>query len=84
MNAVGTHSDVQTMLHEAGHAFHVFESDELPYSAQREVGMEFAEVASMAMELLAAPYITNDFGGFYDIEDANRARIEHLEKSVRW
>jgi len=82
MNAVGTHSDVQTMLHEGGHAFHVFESDEWPYSAQREVGMEFAEVASMAMELLAAPYITNDFGGFYDIEDANRARIEHLEKSV--
>jgi len=82
MNAVGTHGDVQTMLHEGGHAFHVFESDELPYSAQREVGMEFAEVASMAMELLAAPYITNDFGGFYDLEDANRARIEHLEKSV--
>ena len=24
MNAVGTHSDVQTMLHEGGHAFHVF------------------------------------------------------------
>ena len=73
MNAVGTHSDVQTMLHEGGHAFHVFESDQLPYSAQRDVGMEFAEVASMAMELLAAPYITKDFGGFYDLEDANRA-----------
>ena len=82
MNAVGTHSDVQTMLHEGGHAFHVFESDQLPYSAQRDVGMEFAEVASMAMELLAAPYITKDFGGFYDLEDANRARIEHLEKLV--
>ena len=82
MNAVGTHSDVQTMLHEGGHAFHVFESNQLPYSAQREVGMEFAEVASMAMELLAAPYITKDFGGFYDVDDANRARIEHMEKSV--
>jgi len=82
MNAVGTHSDVQTMLHEGGHAFHVFESDQLPYSAQREVGMEFAEVASMAMELLAAPYITKDYGGFYDVKDANRARIEHMEKSV--
>ena len=82
MNAVGTHSDVQTMLHEGGHAFHVFESDQLPYSSQREVGMEFAEVASMAMELLAAPYITKEHGGFYNSNDANRARIEHLEKTI--
>ena len=82
MNAVGTHSDVQTMLHEGGHAFHVFESDQLPYSSQREVGMEFAEVASMSMELLAAPYITEEHGGFYNSNDANRARIEHLEKTI--
>ncbi len=82
MNAVGTHSDVQTMLHEGGHAFHVFESNQLPYSSQREVGMEFAEVASMAMELLAAPYITEEHGGFYNSNDANRARIEHLEKII--
>ena len=82
MNAVGTHSDVQTMLHEGGHAFHVFESDQLPYSSQREVGMEFAEVASMSMELLAAPYITKEHGGFYNSDDANRARIEHLEKTI--
>ena len=82
MNAVGTHSDVQTMLHEGGHAFHVFESNQLPYSAQRDVGMEFAEVASMSMELLSAPYLTKDFGGFYDKEEAKRARIEHLEKTI--
>jgi len=82
MNAVGTHSDVQTMLHEGGHAFHVFESNQLPYAPQREVGMEFAEVASMSMELLAAPYITENHGGFYNSSDANRARIEHLEKSI--
>jgi len=82
MNAVGTHNDVQTMLHEGGHAFHVFESDQLPYSSQREVGMEFAEVASMSMELLASPYITKEHGGFYSSNDANRARIEHLEKTI--
>ena len=82
MNAVGTHSDVQTMLHEGGHAFHVFESDKLPYASQRDVGMEFAEVASMAMELLASPYLTKEHGGFYDIDQAKRARIEHLEKII--
>ncbi len=82
MNAVGTHSDVQTMLHEGGHAFHVFESDKLPYASQRDVGMEFAEVASMAMELLASPYLTKEHGGFYEIDQAKRARIEHLEKII--
>tara|TARA_B110000438_G_scaffold303094_1_gene363116 strand:- start:7615 stop:9321 length:1707 start_codon:yes stop_codon:yes gene_type:complete len=82
MNAVGTHSDVQTMLHEGGHAFHVFESNKLPYSAQRDVGMEFAEVASMSMELLSAPYLTKEYGGFYEEDEAKRARIEHLEKTI--
>jgi oligoendopeptidase F len=82
MNAVGTHSDVQTMIHEGGHAFHVFESADLPYSSQREVGMEFAEVASMAMELLASPFLTVNDGGFYTKEDSARARIEHLEKII--
>ncbi len=79
MNAVGLHADVQTLLHEAGHAFHVFESVHLPYHQQTDVNMEFAEVASMAMELLAAPYLTTDEDGFYSPKDAARARIEHLE-----
>ena len=82
MNAVGTHSDVQTMIHEGGHAFHVFESADLPYSSQRDVGMEFAEVASMAMELLASPFLTEKDGGFYTKADSARARIEHLEKII--
>ena len=84
MNAVGIHDDVQTLLHEGGHAFHVFESAILPYIHQMHVGMEFAEVASMAMELLSAPYLTQEQGGFYTPEDAARARIEHLEFSIRF
>ncbi len=82
MNAVGVHDDVQTMLHESGHAFHVFESQALPYIHQRDVPMEFAEVASMSMELLASPYLARDFGGFYTPPEAARARIEHLERSL--
>ncbi len=84
MNAVGVHGDVQTLLHEAGHCFHCFESDRLPYHQQREVGMEFAEVASMAMELLASPYLGGHEAGFYSPKDAARARIEHLEDSIRF
>jgi oligoendopeptidase F len=79
MNSVGIHDDVQTMLHEAGHAFHVFETTHWPYGGQRGAPIEFCEVASMSMELLAAPYLTAEQGGFYSEADAARARVEHLE-----
>jgi len=81
MNAVGLHGDVQTILHESGHAFHNFERNQLPYHQQRRVTSEFSEVASMGMELLAAPYLDGT-DGFYSKQDAARARIEHLEKNI--
>ena len=81
-NAVGIHDDVLTVLHEAGHAFHHFEASQLPYSHQMKIPMEFLEVASMSMELLAAPYLTAEAGGFYSTRDASRARIDHLEHQI--
>jgi oligoendopeptidase F len=81
-NATGVHDDVVTLLHEGGHAVHVFEMSHLPYDFEKGFGsipMEFAEVGSMAMELLAAPYLSRDAGGFYSPEDATRARLDHLE-----
>jgi oligoendopeptidase F len=80
MNGVGVHDDVQTLLHEGGHAFHVFETATLPLIWQTDVPMEFCEVASMSVELLAAPYLTKVHGGFYTPAEAARARIEHLER----
>jgi oligoendopeptidase F len=82
MNAVGIHEDVQTMLHEGGHAFHVFETRNLPFYQQLQVSLEFAEVASMGMELLAAPYLKASDGGFYSQADAARAVVEHLEGNL--
>lgn len=79
MNSVGLHDDVQTMFHESGHAFHAFFSGEMPYYQQQDAPMEFCEVASMAMELLASPYLTTEMGGFYSTADAARALTEHLE-----
>jgi oligoendopeptidase F len=58
MNAVGLHDDVHTLLHEGGHAFHTFEMSRLPYAQQHQVGMEFLEGASMAMELLGQNYLS--------------------------
>ena len=82
VNAVGTHDDVATTLHESGHAFHVFETSKIPYIQQLAIPMEFSEVASMGMELLASPYLTKKDGGFYTDAEAVRARIEHLEGMI--
>ena len=81
-NSVGLHEDVQTLLHEGGHAFHFFEGFALPYYQQLYAPIEFMEVASMGMEFLAAPYLTHEHGGFYTAKEAARARIEHLESSL--
>jgi len=81
-NSVGTHDDVMTTLHESGHAFHVFETAKVKYIQQLSVPMEFAEVASMGMELLASPYLTRKDGGFYTQAEAARARVEHLERNI--
>ncbi len=82
MNATGRERDVITLLHEAGHAFHVYEMADLPYYHQMEVPSEFDEVASMSMELLASPYLDAREGGFYSEEDAARARVRHLEHAI--
>ena len=75
MNAVGTQRDVETMVHEAGHAFHALASREQSLHSYRHAPIEFCEVASMGMELLAAPHL----GEFYSAADADRARRTHLE-----
>jgi oligoendopeptidase F len=78
MNAVGLHRDVETMLHEAGHAFHALAARDEPLLAYRSAPMEFCEVASMSMELLAAPHLSE----FYSDADAGRARRSHLENII--
>lgn len=82
MNAVGVDDDVRTLLHESGHAFHSFEASRLPLLFQRHPGSEMAEVASMSMELLAAPFIGRESGGYYTDDDKRRSCAEHLEGIV--
>lgn len=83
MNAVGTQDDVQTMLHEGGHAFHALESfNQQDLHWNYHGPMEFCEVASMGMELLASPYLELEKGGFYSAGDATRARSIHLRQSA--
>ena len=78
MNAVGVQRDVETLLHEAGHAFHTMASQKESLHSYRHAPIEFCEVASMAMELLGGEYL----GEFYNTEEVRRARIAHLEGIV--
>ncbi len=75
MNAAGLQRDLVTMVHEAGHAFHSLLSAHDPIVSYRNSPIEFAEVASMSMELLSFPHL----GHFYGEEDAGRHRRELLE-----
>lgn len=81
MNNINTSLDVQTILHEGGHAFHEFERAHVHFYQRGEIYLpaEFAEVASMGMEFLASPYTTKERGGFYTDSEAARAMIELLE-----
>jgi oligoendopeptidase F len=82
MSAVGTHNDVTTLLHEGGHAFHYMESLRQPLLWNQNAPMEFCEVASMSMELLSAPYLAAERGGFYSEAEARRAYADQLRKIV--
>ncbi len=75
VNGAGRHQDVQTLLHEGGHAFHTLLAYGQDFHFNQGYPIEFAEVASMGMELLAAPHLD----AFYAEADARRAREQHLE-----
>lgn len=78
-NAVGRDNDMRTMLHESGHSFHTFLTRDEPINDYRNPPLEFAEVASMAMDLIAAEYVE----AFYKPEEKLRSQREHLDNIVR-
>ncbi len=76
MNAASNTRDVETMVHEAGHAFHSVLTKDLELNAQKALTSEIAELASMSMELISS----HSQDVFYtNPEDHKRARLEHLE-----
>lgn len=79
MNAAGTLNDVVTMVHEGGHAVHSFLSHSLPLTGFKEYPTEFAEVASMSMELFSM----SEWNVFFDKEEElKRAMEQQLERVI--
>ena len=80
MNAASSTRDVETMVHEGGHAVHSFLSKDLELAAFKNCPSEVAELASMSMELIS--YDGQD--EFYRTpEDFKRAKEEHLEGIIK-
>jgi len=79
MNAVGRDTDVRTLLHEGGHAFHTLATRDEPILDYRHAPTEFCEVASMSMELLGNQFM----GTFYsEASDLERSRCVQLEGTL--
>src|SRR5207302_1987348 len=83
---VAPSEDVRTLLHEGGHAFHAIAAREEPLLAYRNTPLEFAEVASMGMELLSAPYLGTIYPRAADARRALRDLLDGIlmPKGMPW
>lgn len=84
MNAAGLHADVRTMIHEAGHAFHSMLSERDPLVHYRHAPIEFAEVASMGMELLSMPRWREFYPDRADLTRAWRDQLLGVVSILPW
>ena len=85
MNAAGLQRDVETLLHEGGHAFHfIWAAAAEPLSFLRHAPLEFCEVASMGMELIAADALSPFYPDPADAARAKRTLLEGIVKFFPW
>ena len=80
MNSAATDRDIYTLLHESGHSFHQFALANQPIFPYRDVPAEFAEVASMSMELLGMSNLKPFYGD--DKESIERSVLGELADVV--
>ncbi len=76
-NFNGTHSDVDVLTHEAGHAFMSYLSGDIYPPDNRYTTAETSEIHSMSMEYLAWPWMHLFFG-----QDADKYRFMHLSNQM--
>lgn len=76
MNASGNLRDVETLVHEAGHAIHSFLMAPLELNAFKNTPSEVAELASMSMELIS---MDGWDAYFSETPELMRAKLEQLE-----
>jgi len=76
-NSNGTSEDVDTLTHEAGHAFQVARSLGFPFLEYHWPTLEACEIHSMSMEFLAWPWMEGFFG-----KDTPKYLFKHLSGGI--
>lgn len=84
MNAVGIHSDLTTLVHEAGHAMHEFARANHPYTSLLDLPMESAELASMSMEMFTMPHWNICYTDPADFKKAKKGQLEDALRFFPW
>ncbi len=76
-NFNGTSHDIDVLTHEAGHAFQVYRSRELPLEEYYWPTLEACEIHSMSMEFFTYPWMKSFFK-----EDEEKYKFSHLSGSL--
>ncbi len=84
MNAAGTLHDVETIVHEGGHAIHSIISADLPLVDFKDLPSEVAELASMSMELISMEHWHVFFEDENDLKRAKKSQLEGVLSVLPW
>jgi oligoendopeptidase F len=84
MNAAGLHRDMETMIHESGHAIHSFLTRDLTLNAFKNTPSEVAELASMTLELLSMDVWSEFYPNENDLRRAQKEKLEEIFTTLPW
>jgi oligoendopeptidase F len=84
MNATGNQRDLETMMHEGGHAIHSFLSADLELVDFKSLPSELAELASMSMELISSEFWDVFYQNPDELRRAKRAHLEGVISVLPW
>lgn len=81
MNATGSMTDFETLMHEGGHAFHAYYYNHWPLIDYMNIPAELAELASMSMELISMEHWGKDSA---ELKRAKRKQLEGAILALAW
>jgi len=84
MNATSSLRDLETMVHEGGHAIHSFLSHPLKLNGFKNCPSEVAELASMSMELISMDGWDVFFANEDDLIRAKISQLEGVISTLPW
>lgn len=84
MNSVGSQRDLETIVHEGGHAIHSFLAHDLPLNEFKDTPSEVAELASMAMEMISMPFWDHFYDDPADLKRAQQEKLQDALLTLPW